>query len=475
MNELCQHDQIKGQCRRPGCEYGVDPNGVRLTQDTPEELTQSDINVRLALAWLLNPDSARLDSFSEDVQRIVARVTSKLPTRGLAPETEALIEAHERERVEVEKAKEIASYNRAKERAEEIQAEGRRITFTNASTIKARPVRWLWEHRMPIGEITLLAGRAGLGKSTFGSYLAAQVTNGTLSPGCFDGQPKDVLIFATEDAWEYTIVPRLMAAGAEMSRIHRADVMADESAVPFNAGLDADRLIRDALAARLDVGLIIFDPLVSVLPPKRNSGDDIRPVLEKLKRMAEQMNTNVLALVHFNKGGNNQSALERVTGTGEFGNVVRSGLGVAENKEDGTTVLSNIKHNLAPSGLPSIVYRIDSTTVPTEEGPCSVGNVSILGQTLTTVEDLMQEESDAGSRISDAKTWLRDYLTEHGETPSGEVLKAAAKGEEGFSRSTVQRARKALNVQTRNLPVTPRVTTWALPADQQGLRPFVPD
>lgn len=133
------------------------------------ELPQSEINVRLALAYLLNPGIAPLESFNDDVQRLVAQLASKLPTPNIDPETHALIEAHKRGAAENEKAKEIASYNRAKARAENMEHEGRRITFTNASTIKARPVRWLWEHRMPIGEITLLAGRAGLGKSTFGS------------------------------------------------------------------------------------------------------------------------------------------------------------------------------------------------------------------------------------------------------------------------------------------------------------------
>ncbi|MBW8738407.1 MAG: AAA family ATPase [Streptomyces turgidiscabies] len=440
------------------------------------ELSQSEINAKQALWWLLNPTAAPLETFNEDVQRIVSALSTKLPDPDVDDKTLRPIEAHRRDAAELDKAKEIASYSRAKERAVEIGAEGRRVAFTSASTIKPRPVRWLWMHRMPLGEITLLAGRAGLGKSTFGSYLVAAVTKGDLRPGYFEGQPKDALIFATEDTWEYTIIPRLIVAGADMSRVHRADVMADESsAVPFNAGLDADRLVRDAIAARLDVGLVVFDPLVSALQGnKRNDGDAIRPALEKLKSMAERMGANVLALVHFNKGGNNQSALERVTGTGEFGNVVRSGLGVAENKEDGTTVLSNIKHNLAPSGLPSIVYRIDSATVPTEEGEaCDVGKVVIVGETMTTVEDLMQEESDTGSQIGEAKAWLRDYLIERGEMHSQDVLKAADL--EGYSRSTVQRARTALKVKTRNLQTSPRKTTWRLPDAQRDLRPFVPE
>uniref|UniRef100_UPI001905B19D hypothetical protein n=1 Tax=Streptomyces adelaidensis TaxID=2796465 RepID=UPI001905B19D len=93
-----------------------------MTESKPE-LNQSDIDARLALAWLLNPHSARLDSHSEEVQRLVSALSSKLPTSGLDPETHALIERHKREAAEVEKAKEIASYNRARQRAQTIEEE----------------------------------------------------------------------------------------------------------------------------------------------------------------------------------------------------------------------------------------------------------------------------------------------------------------------------------------------------------------
>ena len=79
-----------------------------------------------------------------------------------------------------------------------------------------RAVRWLWEDKIPLGEITLLAGREGLGKSTIAYTLAAWITQGTMK-GWFKGEPRDVIVIATEDSWEHTITPRLMAAGADLS------------------------------------------------------------------------------------------------------------------------------------------------------------------------------------------------------------------------------------------------------------------
>lgn len=69
------------------------------------------------------------------------------------------------------------------------------MSVTLASSIKPRPVRWLWPDRIPLGALTLLAGREGIGKSLVGIRLAAELTRGTLE-GSRYGKPSRVL-FAT--------------------------------------------------------------------------------------------------------------------------------------------------------------------------------------------------------------------------------------------------------------------------------------
>ena len=94
---------------------------------------------------------------------------------------------------------------------------GRRIVLTAASTIAVRPVRWLWKGRVPLGSLALVAGREGIGKSTVAYTLAADITRGRLYGEYLD-RPRSVLVAATEDSWEHTIVPRLMAACADLER-----------------------------------------------------------------------------------------------------------------------------------------------------------------------------------------------------------------------------------------------------------------
>jgi hypothetical protein len=104
----------------------------------------------------------------------------------------------------------------------------RRLRLTPLSAIKPRPVRWAWTDRIPAGELTLTPGRGGLGKSTFHAWIIAHLTRGTL-PGVHFGKAKPCIIAASEDSYDRTIVPRLIAAGADMDLVYRVDVITETS------------------------------------------------------------------------------------------------------------------------------------------------------------------------------------------------------------------------------------------------------
>ena len=108
----------------------------------------------------------------------------------------------------------------------DLEKSHRSIVLTRASDIDPEQVRWLWrdEHRrVPCAEIVLTAGHGGVGKSTENMWLIAQLTRGTL-PGRYHGRPRNCLIAATEDSWSRTVVPRLIAAGADRTRVYRVEV-----------------------------------------------------------------------------------------------------------------------------------------------------------------------------------------------------------------------------------------------------------
>ena len=91
-------------------------------------------------------------------------------------------------------------YEKRSENAQDTAC--RYLKVTSAADIAMKAIRWIWEddrdHWIPMGEITGLAGREGVGKSTWSARMAAKVTKGEL-PGDFYGKPKGVVIVTTED------------------------------------------------------------------------------------------------------------------------------------------------------------------------------------------------------------------------------------------------------------------------------------
>ncbi len=98
------------------------------------------------------------------------------------------------------------------------------------STVKPECVSWLWEGRIPLGKLTVLDGDPGLGKSTVTLDLAARLSSGQPMPG--DGESgcqAGVVIVSAEDGLADTIVPRLMAAGADLERISAIETCPDDN------------------------------------------------------------------------------------------------------------------------------------------------------------------------------------------------------------------------------------------------------
>ena len=142
----------------------------------------------------------------------------------------------------------------------------RRLEVTWANWIEPEPVDWAWQDagqgRIPAGALCIAAGREGTGKSSFGIWLAARISRGTL-PGIFYSQPRNVFYVAVEDSWAHTLVPRLIAAGADLSRIGRLDAIEDEGRESVLC-LPTDLSLLEQAIIDEDVALVILDPLLSL-------------------------------------------------------------------------------------------------------------------------------------------------------------------------------------------------------------------
>lgn len=216
------------------------------------------------------------------------------------------------------------------------QPSSRETQLTWAAHIQPRTPTWFWDDyggkRIASGTLVVAAGREGTGKSSFGIHLAAEVTRGAL-PGAFEGSPMPVFYCAVEDSWEYTIVPRLIAAGADLNRVARLGVTANGREGTLWLPLDLEMLTRRV--EEEGPALIVIDPLMSVIEARINTHNEreVRQALDPLARFAEQTGAVGLAIAHFSKSrGSDASSL--ITGSGAFKNVPRGVFGFVRDETD---------------------------------------------------------------------------------------------------------------------------------------------
>jgi hypothetical protein len=354
------------------------------------------------------------------------------------------------------------------------QPPARTVHLTQASTITIRAVLWFWLERLALGTLALIGGREGIGKSICAYTLAAMSTRGRL-PGVYLGIPKAVIIVATEDSWAHTIVPRLIGAGADLTRVYRADVLTTglgESAL----SLPRDLASLERAVVDVDAALIILDPLLSRLDATLDSHKDaeVRQALEPLVALADRTRTTILGLIHVNKTASTD-ALTTLMGSRAFAAVARSVLFVMTDPDnEDARLLGQAKNNLGRMDLPTLSFRIVGTHVAdAEDGPVWTGKLEWTGESDRSIRDALDAAVQAGAAgdktaTSEALSWLEDFLSsEDGQADSAVVKRKGAAA--GHSTSSLHRARHKLKVATTTSGF-PRRTFWSLPSQSSRAR-----
>ena len=270
------------------------------------------------------------------------------------------------------------------------QPPARQVRLTPASAFGIKAVRWVWADRMPLGELCLIAGREGVGKSTFLAWMAAAVTNGNLE-GIWHGKRKTVLIAAHEDAWSYTIAPRLLAAGANLDMVYRVDVVTDEGIAGLNLPKDCREL--EKVAREHDAAMLMCDPILSMVDEtiNVNKAQELRRALQPLKHLAENADLAIPALVHFNKT-QGIDVLSMVAGSRAWTEIARAVISIAQdsNAEQYTCVVSQEKNNLGRSNLDDVAYTILDTVLEADDGAeARVGRLSWIGASEVSASQLL--------------------------------------------------------------------------------------
>ena len=312
------------------------------------------------------------------------------------------------------------------------------------SEVKPEKVDWLWYGRIPYGKLTVLDGDPGLGKSTMLLDIAARLTTGTPMPGEKHRPVKaGVLLLSAEDGPGDTIVPRLIAAGADLTQVRLRQTVRDDRGERLPA-IPTDLATIEIDVQVMGAALIIIDPLMAYLGDNTNASrdQDIRRALAPFAAMAESTGAAIVVIRHLNKatGGN---AIYRGGGSIGIIGAARSGLLVAEDPEDVTErrrILASQKCNLAETP-PALAYHMETA---------ENDNVRIVWEGITnhTANGLLSGPVDISDKpaLNEASTFLKDLLCE-GPKAVTEIKKEARAA--GISDITLRRAKDILGIQAK--------------------------
>ena len=280
--------------------------------------------------------------------------------------------------------------------------------FFQAKYFKPRNTSWLIENVLPIGEISLLVGYPGLGKTTINASIAALASNKNLSlPFGETGGSVNadihgpVLWVAFEDATETTLIPRAIAAGADRENLafwkqrhfnlhHRLKKTSQESE------------IFQHIRALPGVVLVVFDHVELIYMDYPDTRIGKKQALLDITNLARSMGFAIIANAHYCKNATRTSnPLDRISGGSLLGQTIRKVMFVEEIQRDDsgidprTFVLFDTKTSNS-NVINGLKYTIESTFIEFEKETIPTSRIKWLGR----VERQQIDELESRSRKS---------------------------------------------------------------------------
>jgi len=345
-----------------------------------------------------------------------------------------------------------------------------------ASDVATEELKWLWDQRIPSGKTTLFTGKADNGKSMCLLDVIARTTTGKNWP---DGTAntlgaRRVLLAASEDDPADTLVPRLMAAGADLTKVVLVTITTQAKGAPKSKRMlklkEDAKLLEAALKQNPDIALVALDPLSSFFGGESlNKDETVRPVMDALSNTLRKTGATLIGIVHTNKRSD-VDAMEKVLGASSLTGSARVVYGFSRDPEnEGEFFMALIKNNLSKK-RGGMKYKIAETKVTLTKGTAFAPHADWIGQHESSANDLLDKERELrkgggmsgvlaeASKLELAKKFILENVR-RGDNIQFKLINLAA--EDGISRATMFRAAKDLNLKSSdNKP-----KRWHLPYD----------
>jgi hypothetical protein len=378
-----------------------------------------------------------------------------------------------------EKTEAKAKLRLATENGQSVELPQASLKTAKASSFRARGITWMWPNRFAIGKLGLIGGLPDKGKGLIGCDISACVTNKQALP-CGEGNAPhgSVLYFTAEDDIEDTVVPRLMAAGADLDRVHIVEVMGDPNGKERTFSMITDL---PALEAKLDeigdVVLVIIDPMsayIGVGKANTSMTSDVRGFLKPLTDLAAKKKIFVLGIMHFNKKADVTNAMLRIADSLAYVAAARHVYVVVDDPEiEDQRLFVKAKNNLST----------DKKALSYLTGARNVGEDPDTGKEIwaphiiwgakhveITANDAMQAEA-GGNQSRHARREATEFLQERladGPIKQKDIAEEAEAN--GITKATLRRAKHELKIKSSKEKGMDGEWMWELPEPPKDYR-----
>lgn len=317
----------------------------------------------------------------------------------------------------------------------------------NMESVKVEQIEWLLYPFIPFGKVTIIQGDPGEGKTTMVLQIIAKLTRGepillnqkSQKEAQKDSEenpkqevlsqdapmlPVNVIYQTAEDGLGDTIKPRLLAAGADCSRV----LVIDDREQPLTM---LDVRLEEAIM-QTKARMVVLDPIQGFLGTDvdMHRANEIRPLMKRMAVLAEKYHCAIILIGHMNKNSNGKSSY-RGLGSIDFQAAARSVLIVGRLKDEPETrVMCHVKSSLAPEGK-SVAFRLDKET-----------GFQWIGEYDISADDLLSGDA-RGQKSRIAKEFLLDILADGGMAQK-KIEEEASK--QGIKKKTLRNAKQELEI-----------------------------
>jgi archaellum biogenesis ATPase FlaH len=327
-----------------------------------------------------------------------------------------------------------------------VEKEGRVWLAESLADVEEENIDWIWHARLARGEMTIVEGDPGLGKSYFVQMLCKSICDGERLPGVErGGQVQGRVVYFDMENAKGAVTKRRMVDN-ETKCLH--NFFQEEE--PFSIDdEDAKEEIEEALE-RVKPTVVVFDTINNYIgKADTHNAAETQQALAWFRLIARRYHCAVIVIRHLTKGSK-EKALYRGQGSIAFTGMARVVISIGIHPDDhDTRVAAVTKINVAraPQSLCYRIVGLPDTLRHRDRSRLEWGDFTDL-----TADDILavvpKKDNEMGKQKAEALDFLKALAEENDQIELRKVESMAEK--RGIHMRTVQRAADELGI-TREL------------------------